>query len=64
MNTEIRELNDAELEAVSGGMSCNTALAVSKVYHTFADTLGILGDKAGSDYMHGKGQGVAIGGCD
>jgi hypothetical protein len=61
---DIRELNDAELEAVSGGMSCNAALAVAKVYGTFGDTLSILGDSLGAANMWGKGSGIASGGCD
>ena len=64
MNTEIRELNDAELEEVSGGMSCNTALAIAKVYRSFSDTFGILGDYQGQLAFGAMGLGVASGGCD
>jgi hypothetical protein len=61
---DIRELNDAELEAVTGGMSCNTALAMAKVYRSFGDTLGILGDYHGELAFNAMGLGVASGGCD
>jgi hypothetical protein len=63
MNTEIRELNDAELEAVSGGMTCQTARMVALIHLTTATALYGLGQTAAGDIFLGKAGGVVDGGC-
>lgn len=63
MNTEIRELNDAELENVSGGMSCKTALVVAQIYSMTGDILNAAGDYAGAVAFYGRAAGVIEGGC-
>jgi hypothetical protein len=65
MNTiENRKLNDAELEVVSGGMTCDTALIVSNIYLTAATALLGLDNPAGASYFAGKAGGVREGaGC-
>lgn len=60
---DIRELNDAELEAVSGGMDCKTALIVSDIYATTALALRALGNDMMGNFFAGKAAGVAEGGC-
>jgi hypothetical protein len=63
MNTEIRVLNDAELETVSGGMDCKTAQVVAKIYSMTGDILGAAGDRAGAIAFYGRAVGVLEGGC-
>jgi bacteriocin-like protein len=63
MNYETHELNDAELNEVSGGMDCRSAIAVAQVYVSVAGVLGALGDSAGSAYFSGQAKGVLQGGC-
>lgn len=61
---ETGELNDAELEAVAGGMDCDTALVVSNIYLTAATALLGLGDLGTAGYFIGKSAGVKEGaGC-
>jgi hypothetical protein len=59
----IRELNGAELEAIVGGMDCQTALVVSSIYDLTADALSALGNTEGATYNAGKAAGVRIGAC-
>ncbi|CAN7398310.1 hypothetical protein LJR220_003553 [Bradyrhizobium sp. LjRoot220] len=63
MNHEVRELNDAELEAVSGGMTCETACVVSNIHQMTAIALGVLGNNDGAQYFSGLATGVFNGGC-
>ena len=60
---DMRELNDAELEAVSGGMTCETAVVVANIHQMTAIALGVLGDGAGANYFGGLADGVMMGGC-
>lgn len=60
---DMRELNDAELEAVSGGMTCEAACVVSNIHKMTAIALGVLGDNDGAQRYGGLADGVFIGGC-
>ena len=62
MNNEVFD-NDADLEGVAGGMSCATAIAIAKFYHSVGGVLGALGDDVASGTFYGKSIGVAQGGC-
>ena len=59
----MRELNDAELEAVSGGMTCETAAVVANIHKMTAIALVVLGNGEGANYFGGLADGVMIGGC-
>lgn len=61
--TDIRALNDSELEAVSGGMDCKTAAAVAKIYDLLAAVLGALGNTGAANIYTGMSIGVVQGGC-
>ena len=61
---DIRELNDAELEAVSGGMKCEHARVIASVHKMTNLALLILGDEKGANYFIGASDGVQTGaGC-
>jgi bacteriocin-like protein len=61
--TEIRELNDAELETVSGGMDCNTAKVVADIHRLTATALEGLGRGCYAAFFGGKAAGIEQGGC-
>jgi hypothetical protein len=63
MHTEMRELNDTNLEAVAGGMDCRTAIAISKIYISVGDILNSLGNSAGAAGFYGQANGVLQGAC-
>ena len=58
MISEICELNDAELEVVAGGMTCDAAMGAAEVYATTSKILGIMGDTQRSDIFAGMAMGV------
>jgi hypothetical protein len=61
---DIRELNDAELEAVSGGMKCEDARVIASVYKMTSLALSLLGDEKGANYFIGASDGIQTGaGC-
>lgn len=60
---ESLELNDAELEAVAGGLDCNAAVAIGWIYTITAMALNALGDKVGAAQFLGKSQGILQGAC-
>ena len=55
--------DDAELEEVVGGMTCQAALALHSIYEITGDILNTLGSDRAHFYW-GKADGVAQGGCD
>jgi hypothetical protein len=61
MISEICKLNEAELEVVAGGMTCDAASGAAEVYAT---TSKILGDTTGSDIFLGMAIGVRQGVAD
>ena len=60
---DIRELNDAELEAVSGGMTCETAKVVFAIHMLTATALEGLGRTSDANFFYGKAAGTIEGGC-
>ena len=58
---DIRELNDAELEAVSGGMTCQEAKVVASVHKMTSFALSLMGDDKGSNYFIGVADGLQTG---
>ena len=60
---DIRELNDAELEAVSGGMTCETATVVATIHKMTAIAAGALGLKEKANNFYGYASGVVEGAC-
>jgi hypothetical protein len=60
---DMRELNDAELEAVSGGMTCQTAKIVADIHRLTSEALYGLGNPIGGAYYGGLASGVTSGGC-
>jgi hypothetical protein len=52
--TEIRELNTAELDLVSGGMDRKTAIAVSKAYIAAGDVMLAIGYTSQASVFYGK----------
>lgn len=60
---DIRKLNDAELEAVSGGMTCETAHMVADIYKLTSTALYGLGQPIMGAYYGGLASGVIAGGC-
>ena len=61
--TDIRELSINELDAVSGGMDCKTAVAVSHTFSLAAEILLAFGDDVGAAGMAGRAHGVLMGSC-
>jgi hypothetical protein len=64
MISEICKLNEAELEVVAGGMTCDAASGAAEVYATTSKILGIMGDTTGSDIFLGMAIGVRQGIAD
>jgi hypothetical protein len=60
---DICKLNDTELEAVAGGMTCATAYKVAKIHEVTAKALAGLGDKEGAAYFNGMAEGAKTGAC-
>jgi hypothetical protein len=44
LNNEASELNEAELEVVSGGMDCKTGQALGKFYNGLSDCMAAIGN--------------------
>jgi hypothetical protein len=44
LNNEPSELNDAELEVVSGGMDCKTGQALGKFFNALSDGMAAIGN--------------------
>jgi len=63
MISDIRELNDDELEVYAGGMDCKWAVIVAKIYVASGDIMGAMGDKTGAADAYGRGGGVLQGAC-
>jgi len=63
MISNIRELNDAELEAVSGGLDCGSAIAVGLIDMCTATALAALGDMTASGRYLGRAEGRVDGAC-
>jgi hypothetical protein len=58
----VRELNDAELDVVSGGMDCQSAKIVASVYALTGLALHALGDTKGGEWFDAVSIGVRVGG--
>ena len=58
-----RTLTNEELNLVSGGMDCRTAIAVSQAYNAAAKVMGALGDNLSSMHFSGRAMGVLDGAC-
>jgi hypothetical protein len=54
---------DGDLDQVSGGLDCKSAMTVASVYNLTAQVLGALGDSAGSAVFSGRSQGILQGAC-
>jgi hypothetical protein len=63
INSKIRELNDTDLDEVSGGMTCDQAHTLANIYLACAIGLGVAGKQALSDQYKDKATGVLQGGC-
>ena len=63
MISEIRELSGAKLEVVAGGMECQSALALAKVYATIGMLAGSMGRPETGLYFTGLASGVTQGSC-
>ena len=61
--TDFNRLTDDNLDLVTGGMSCQTAIYVAKFWFDVAGVLGALGNTAGAAGAHGRGEGLLDGGC-
>lgn len=57
------ELNDAELDEVPGGMTCENAKLESSVYNSLSNWYGSIGMSAASVGYLGLSIGVLRGGC-
>jgi hypothetical protein len=64
MNNDVRELNEAELEGVTGGMDCKTGHAIAETYRLAGAVLGALGNHEGANRMYGTAYGVSVGACN
>jgi len=56
-------LTNEELNLVSGGMDCRTAIAVSQAYVAAAQVMGAVGDNLSSMNFSGRATGVIQGAC-
>jgi hypothetical protein len=63
LNDEALELNDVELEIVSGGMDCKTGTALSNFYYGLADCMKAIGNTPLYLVFTGMGSGIATGAC-
>jgi bacteriocin-like protein len=63
MNNDVRELNDDELNEVSGGLDCKSAVAVGQFYMGLSKVMYALGNDIMGAYYGGKGSGIITGGC-
>jgi hypothetical protein len=64
MKNEGRELNEADLEGVNGGMDCKTGAAIADTYRLAGGILGALGNHEGAANMYGRAYGVSVGACN
>jgi len=62
--TQDRELQNRDLEQVTGGMTCQTAKNIAGGFWALSDFYHSVGMYNVSDYYDGKAIGVFIGGCD
>ena len=60
----LRDLNDAELEAVSGGMDCSAAIVVARIYQSTGNVFKGLGDYVGAAEYYNMARGILVGGCN
>jgi hypothetical protein len=63
MNSKTYELNDTDLNEVSGGMTCAQAAGTARILAGMANVLAILGNNADSNYLSGLADGFVAGGC-
>jgi predicted negative regulator of RcsB-dependent stress response len=63
MISDIRELNDDELEVLAGGMDCKWAAIVANIYRASGDILIAAGNVPGAFDAYGHSSGVFEGGC-
>jgi hypothetical protein len=56
-------ITDGDLDQVSGGMDCKTALLVAGLYESVATIAAAAGNAALSSYFSGKAAGLVDGGC-
>jgi len=61
MISDIRELNDDELEVLAGGMDCKWAVIVAKIYLASSDILTAAGNEKGAEFALGNASGVLTG---
>jgi len=61
--TDIRELSINELDAVSGGMDCQTGIAIAQTFALAGQILGAFGNYEGAANMFGRSYGVSVGAC-
>ena len=61
--SRIDGVTDESLEQVIGGMSCEAAMAVAKVYASIGSIFTASGDNVmGANYI-GRAQGILVGAC-
>jgi hypothetical protein len=63
MHTQTSNLNDADLEAATGGMSCDTAKSLATLYNCVAITCHAVGWHLEGAHWHGKADGIQQGAC-
>jgi hypothetical protein len=63
MIDKIRELNESVLNAVSGGLSCDSATAIGLIDMCTATALAALGDMTASGRYLGRAEGRLDGAC-
>ncbi|MDO9459401.1 MAG: hypothetical protein Q7N95_04705 [Alphaproteobacteria bacterium] len=60
---DIHEMNDAELQTVAGGMTCEAAHVVASIHRMTAQALTALGQPAQAAYYGGMAIGTVSGAC-
>lgn len=63
MIRNIREINVADLDVVSGGLDCNSAIAVGLIDMLTSTVLSELGDQIASARYLGRAEGRLDGAC-
>ena len=61
--SRIDVVTDENLEQVTGGMSCNSAKAVARVYVAIGDIFVATGDNIMGALFIGRAQGILVGAC-